>query len=121
MTGDVSLNPNANCIVMTTEILRSMIYRCMWCGLECLWDTGSTANAGKHQEGVPRGRPAVHGVQVRCPQGLSLQSMVYRWGRHTCLRCGGPIKRCALVWWAHQALCFGVVGSSSAVPRLHAR
>eukprot|EP00983_Pelagomonas_calceolata_P125764 1161235-Pelagomonas_calceolata.AAC.1 len=26
MTGDVSLNPNANCIVMTTEILRSMIY-----------------------------------------------------------------------------------------------
>jgi ATP-dependent RNA helicase DOB1 len=27
MTGDVSLNPNANCIVMTTEILRSMIYR----------------------------------------------------------------------------------------------
>ncbi|KAL6759568.1 HUA enhancer 2 [Haematococcus lacustris] len=27
MTGDVSLNPNASCIVMTTEILRSMIYR----------------------------------------------------------------------------------------------
>ncbi|MEW5314134.1 MAG: hypothetical protein WDW38_005654 [Sanguina aurantia] len=27
MTGDVSLNPNAACIVMTTEILRSMIYR----------------------------------------------------------------------------------------------
>eukprot|EP00775_Hariotina_reticulata_P007858 gene7858-8054_t len=27
MTGDVSINPNANCIVMTTEILRSMIYR----------------------------------------------------------------------------------------------
>ncbi|GIL80546.1 hypothetical protein Vretimale_16031 [Volvox reticuliferus] len=27
MTGDVSLNPNATCIVMTTEILRSMIYR----------------------------------------------------------------------------------------------
>jgi len=21
--------------------------------------------------------------------------------------CGGPIKRCALVWWAHQALCRG--------------
>lgn len=29
MTGDVSLNPNASCIVMTTEILRSMIYRCV--------------------------------------------------------------------------------------------
>jgi superfamily II RNA helicase len=31
MTGDVAINPNANCIVMTTEILRSMIYRCV-CG-----------------------------------------------------------------------------------------
>jgi ATP-dependent RNA helicase DOB1 len=27
MTGDVTLNPNAACVVMTTEILRSMIYR----------------------------------------------------------------------------------------------
>ena len=27
MTGDVSINPNAQCIVMTTEILRSMLYR----------------------------------------------------------------------------------------------
>ena len=27
MTGDVTLNPNAPCIVMTTEILRSMIYK----------------------------------------------------------------------------------------------
>ncbi|EFN51423.1 hypothetical protein CHLNCDRAFT_28067, partial [Chlorella variabilis] len=27
MTGDVTLNPTARCIVMTTEILRSMIYR----------------------------------------------------------------------------------------------
>lgn len=28
MTGDVTLNTNAFCVVMTTEILRSMIYRC---------------------------------------------------------------------------------------------
>lgn len=28
MTGDVTINTNAACIVMTTEILRSMIYRC---------------------------------------------------------------------------------------------
>ena len=28
MTGDVSINPNANALVMTTEILRSMLYRC---------------------------------------------------------------------------------------------
>ena len=27
MTGDVSINENAACIVMTTEILRSMLYR----------------------------------------------------------------------------------------------
>ena len=27
MTGDTTINPNASCLVMTTEILRSMIYR----------------------------------------------------------------------------------------------
>eukprot|EP01133_Synstelium_polycarpum_P000193 gene193-231_t len=27
MTGDITLNPNASCLVMTTEILRSMLYR----------------------------------------------------------------------------------------------
>jgi ATP-dependent RNA helicase DOB1 len=27
MTGDVTQSPNANCVVMTTEILRSMLYR----------------------------------------------------------------------------------------------
>ncbi|KAI9916455.1 hypothetical protein PsorP6_016825 [Peronosclerospora sorghi] len=27
ITGDVSINPDANCLVMTTEILRSMLYR----------------------------------------------------------------------------------------------
>lgn len=27
MTGDVSINPSASCLVMTTEILRSMLYR----------------------------------------------------------------------------------------------
>ena len=36
MTGDVVLNPNAFCIVMTTEILRSMIYR----GSELLREVG---------------------------------------------------------------------------------
>ena len=29
MTGDVAINENAACIVMTTEILRSMLYRCL--------------------------------------------------------------------------------------------
>lgn len=27
MTGDVTINPNNSCLVMTTEILRSMLYR----------------------------------------------------------------------------------------------
>ncbi|KAK3277907.1 Helix-loop-helix protein 2 [Cymbomonas tetramitiformis] len=27
MTGDVTLNPNATCIVMTTEVMRSMLYK----------------------------------------------------------------------------------------------
>jgi hypothetical protein len=27
MTGDVTINPHATCLVMTTEILRSMLYR----------------------------------------------------------------------------------------------
>jgi ATP-dependent RNA helicase DOB1 len=27
-TGDVSINPEASCVVMTTEILRNMLYRC---------------------------------------------------------------------------------------------
>jgi ATP-dependent RNA helicase DOB1 len=27
MTGDVTINPQATCLVMTTEILRSMLYR----------------------------------------------------------------------------------------------
>ena len=27
MTGDVTINPNATILVMTTEILRSMLYR----------------------------------------------------------------------------------------------
>lgn len=26
LTGDVTINPNATCLVMTTEILRSMLY-----------------------------------------------------------------------------------------------
>ena len=27
MTGDTTINPSASCLVMTTEILRSMLYR----------------------------------------------------------------------------------------------
>ncbi len=41
MTGDVSLHEGASCVVMTTEILRSMIYR----GSELLREVGSAAAA----------------------------------------------------------------------------
>jgi len=27
ITGDITINPNASCLVMTTEILRTMLYR----------------------------------------------------------------------------------------------
>ena len=27
LTGDVTINPHASCLVMTTEVLRSMLYR----------------------------------------------------------------------------------------------
>jgi ATP-dependent RNA helicase DOB1 len=28
MTGDITINPEASCLVLTTEILRSMLYHC---------------------------------------------------------------------------------------------
>jgi ATP-dependent RNA helicase DOB1 len=36
MTGDITINPNASCLVMTTEILRSMLYR----GTEIVHEVG---------------------------------------------------------------------------------
>ena len=40
MTGDVTINPNASCLVMTTEILRSMLYR----GSEVVREVNSRGN-----------------------------------------------------------------------------
>ena len=37
MTGDVTINPNASCLVMTTEILRSMLYRGSDVAIEVAW------------------------------------------------------------------------------------
>eukprot|EP00397_Hematodinium_sp_SG-2012_P008434 GEMP01008494.1.p1 GENE.GEMP01008494.1~~GEMP01008494.1.p1 ORF type:complete len:1009 (+),score=176.13 GEMP01008494.1:21-3047(+) len=37
MTGDVTINPNATIIIMTTEILRSMLYRGSELVRECAW------------------------------------------------------------------------------------
>lgn len=52
MTGDVSINPNARCIVMTTEILRSMLYR--W--LPTLTPEDTSSYAPLLQENVGHGQ-----------------------------------------------------------------
>lgn len=35
LTGDVQIKPEANCLIMTTEVLRSMLYRCVCCCHAC--------------------------------------------------------------------------------------
>lgn len=45
MTGDVTINPGATCLVMTTEILRSMLYRGAGDGGEG-WGALSQAESG---------------------------------------------------------------------------
>lgn len=37
MTGDVTISPNASCLVMTTEILRGMLYRGSEVSKEVSW------------------------------------------------------------------------------------
>ena len=37
MTGDVTINPHASCMIMTTEILRSMLYRGSDVSREMAW------------------------------------------------------------------------------------
>lgn len=60
MTGDVSINPNANCIVMTTEILRSMIYR----GSELLREVAWVIF------------DEIHYMQVRCAPGQGMGALL---------------------------------------------
>lgn len=82
MTGDVVINANANCIVMTTEILRSMIYR----GSELLREVAWVVF------------DEVHYMQV-CVCVL----VVVVWGVHPHVRVGAPVGTsqlqlvCALV------------------------
>jgi ATP-dependent RNA helicase DOB1 len=51
MTGDVSINPNARCIVMTTEILRSMLYN----GSEIVREVGSRRHLFLQERHVSHG------------------------------------------------------------------
>lgn len=48
MTGDVSINPHARCIVMTTEILRSMLYRCVYLQSPFIQGSGSRTLLDPH-------------------------------------------------------------------------
>jgi hypothetical protein len=52
MTGDVTVNPEASCLVMTTEILRSMLYH----------------GSAELQE-VPALPPCTHRIAMVCNQG----------------------------------------------------
>ncbi len=66
MTGDVSINPNAACIVMTTEILRSMIYRfgggdcdLPWAAGQLQWErVGMKEGAFSHPQWMLQGLPS---------------------------------------------------------------
>jgi hypothetical protein len=49
MTGDVTINPSASCLVMTTEILRSMLYRGASETREIVRRLARTATAGRLQ------------------------------------------------------------------------
>jgi hypothetical protein len=82
MTGDVSVNPNSNCVVMTTEILRSMIYRCVAdpCGVDglmpALWlKPLPVARRQSLRANVPTKlvKPLFVQLRLRCkPYGLAL-------------------------------------------------
>lgn len=91
MTGDVTINPNANCIVMTTEILRSMIYR----GSELLREVAWVIF------------DEVHYMQVGAPErGDQLSLGAGRVGRASRCACGCCAVPCWMVWCdAVQCVC----------------
>jgi hypothetical protein len=76
MTGDVTINPSASCLVMTTEIFRSMLYR--GSEVRVLWRPG--------QGGMVSELP---GLAQHALQGIrgALRSAVL----------GGQVCGCA--WW----------------------
>lgn len=57
MTGDITINPSATCLIMTTEILRSMLYRCvkggggLWwcCGCGCRFQSVCVCASSRRQ------------------------------------------------------------------------
>ena len=55
MTGDVTISADATCLVMTTEILRALLYSgagvCVRGGLRCRWGLGSGWVSGEAWQG----------------------------------------------------------------------
>ncbi|EWM26992.1 dead deah box rna, partial [Nannochloropsis gaditana] len=60
ITGDVSVNPEASCLIMTTEILRSMLYR----GADIIRDIEWVGGRGEGREGGREGGRSTIANQV---------------------------------------------------------
>jgi hypothetical protein len=60
ITGDVSVNPEASCLIMTTEILRSMLYR----GADIIRDIEWVGGRGGGREGGREGGRSTIANQV---------------------------------------------------------
>jgi CRISPR/Cas system-associated endonuclease/helicase Cas3 len=54
MTGDVVIDPEASCVVMTTEILRNMLYRCRLSHFSFLVSSLALASEDLHVTAVSR-------------------------------------------------------------------
>ena len=105
MTGDVAINENAACIVMTTEILRSMLYRCpslsgFMLGLHlCLLWTEASPQLGCH---VSRCIDQSHGI---------LGSILYKCSFFIRSYCSPP-SALALAAWGPACLDSQATGAS---------
>lgn len=73
MTGDVTINPTATCLVMTTEILRSMLYRGSEIMREVAWvvfdEIHYMRDASKSNTPIPSIQLLTTGFSARCCLG----------------------------------------------------
>jgi hypothetical protein len=116
LTGDVQINPAAPCLIMTTEVLRSMLYKVGivlqrytfvggWVGM-----AKDTIGGGGVKRGEERGA-TVAGALIRTTEVL--RSMLYKISEG-----GSGIIFCAYQggqWWGGSALAhaLNVLGSAS--------
>ncbi len=62
VTGDVSVNPEGSCLIMTTEILRSMLYR----GADLIRDIEWVGRCAACWERGGRRAECVHAFRAKC-------------------------------------------------------